>query len=106
MQPVVEPALVVELSDTSATITWTPAAGDVAQYTIMYTNIAAGIDFTANVSGSVTTFTLTGLEPVSGYRVVILTVNSDGDSATSPVTTFTTFGTYMLSSRKLLLESL
>ena len=88
--------MVTMLSDTYATITWTEAAGDVDMYIVLYTLISEDREFNASVDGSDTTFTLTGLEPASEYHVVILTVNSDGDSAASPVTTFTTLGTFKI----------
>lgn len=94
MQPILEPPLVTEISDTSATITWTEAFGDVDTYIIMYTRITVDGQFFVTIDSSVTSFTLTGLEALSEYSLLILTVNSDGDTAAGPAITFTTFDTF------------
>lgn len=92
VQPILEPPVLTELSDTTATITWTGALGDVEMYIILYTHIAEDREFNATTNDSDTSFTLIGLEPLSEYSLVILTVNFDGDTAASPFILFTTYG--------------
>ena len=92
VQPIQEPPVVSELSDTSATITWTAAFGEVDMYIIQIVDVSMNTIINQSVNSSVTSFTLTGLNPISDYRVVILTVDSDGNTAASDVTTFTTYG--------------
>ena len=63
-------------------------------YIILYTRIADDREFNVTVNGSVTSITLTGLEVLLEYRLVILTVNSDGDTAGSSAITFSTYGKF------------
>lgn len=91
-QSILEPPVVIQLSDTNATISWTEATGDVEGYIIQYTHILEGRVLNVIVNGTNTSFTLTGLEPTSDYVLVIFTVNSNGQSPASPTITFTTLG--------------
>ena len=63
-------------------------------YIILYTRIADDREFNVTVNGSVTSITLTGLEVLLEYRLVILTVNSDGDTAASSAITFSIYGKF------------
>ena len=88
-QTILSVPVVSDVTDTTADVSWTGAAGDVDQYLLQYAleNITI---VNVSVSGLHTTFTLTGLEQLTSYSLVIFTVNANGISLPSPAALFTT----------------
>lgn len=96
-QAILETPSVSDITDTSATITWTEADGDVDQYFIQYTHLLDNVVSNASVGGSqLTSVMVTGLQQLTRYSVVVFTVNTNGLSRPSPVVFFTTISKFFL----------
>jgi hypothetical protein len=91
--PTISAVTVTNITNTSATITWTTdeASSSLVNYGVTTTyNLASTLDPTLVTSHSVT---LTGLTPGTPYDFDVVSANSLTLSSTSPNATFTTTGT-------------
>lgn len=83
--------VVSDLTSTSATLTWAAATDNVGvvRYEVWlgYTDV---IFLAATVGGSVTTASLTGLQPNTPYLVFVRAFDAAGNQSASPSQTFTT----------------
>lgn len=89
-QPILELPLIVNLTNTSSTLTWTFPGGEVDFYFIMVMGIVYPKSFNVTINGTETFIILGNLDPATTYGITIVTVNSLGYSIASPIILFTT----------------
>ena len=80
-------------TNSSVFLMWDDAEGTVDEYIIQYTIDRTDMTQSVSVNGNLTSYLLTGLDAGTSYVVVIITMNSNGNSTASPSVAFSTGGT-------------
>lgn len=82
--------MITDVTSTTATVHWEYPGGNVDAYLVQYIQSLLSQALNVTVDSNFTSFTLTRLEPLIMYSVVVLTINSNGFSISSPLASFYT----------------